>query len=118
MVEFLRLTVLPPVLVVVETLALLGERAGGLRLPTLLDGRNCVCREDAPLETDDAVGAVSEAGRWTGFVGDLGLGLTKPVSLVEGFNGCGFLVAVLAVGRVTEEAVLDVVGSFFAAGLT
>jgi hypothetical protein len=32
------------------------------------------------LETDDAVGAVRDGGRLTGFVGDLTLGLTKPAS--------------------------------------
>lgn len=62
----------PPV-----ALALLGARAaaGGWRL---------VCFEAVgfalpPLEEEDAVGAVKEDGNATGFVGDLGLGFTKPV---------------------------------------
>jgi hypothetical protein len=58
-----------------------------------------------------------DAGSCTGFVGDLGLGFTKPVSLVVGFNGCGFLLAVVAVGRVAVEVVAEAcLGSFLAAG--
>jgi hypothetical protein len=61
-----------------------------------------------------------EAGKWTGFVGDLGFGLTKPVSLATGFSGWGFLLALAAVGRVSEEGpVLDAgLVSFLGAGLS
>ena len=70
-----------------------------------------------PLDTEDAVGAIREAGSWTGLVGDLGLGLTKPVSLAEILSGCGFLVTLEAVGLVTEAPVLGVVaGSLLTAG--
>ncbi len=46
------------------------------------------------LETDDAVGAIREDGRFSGFVGDFGLGLTNPVSLAPALTGAGFFEAV------------------------
>jgi len=69
------------------------------------------------LAPDAAVGAIRDAGRCTGFVGVFGLGFTKPVSLVVGFNGWGFLAAVVVVGRVAVEAAVGAcLGSFFATG--
>lgn len=62
---------------------------GGWRLPDCLDS---VGLPPAPLDTEDAVGAIKDAGRRTGLVGDLGLGLTKPVSCSrDGLTGTGFL---------------------------
>jgi hypothetical protein len=47
------------------------------------------------LDTEDLVGAIREAGRFAGFVGDLGFGLTKPMpDTVDGGSwlGAGFRV--------------------------
>lgn len=98
MLEACRLIVFvgPPA---VETLALLGARAaalGGRRLPDCLER---VCRVPAPLDTDDAVGAMRDGGKLTGLVGDLGLGLTKPVSCSRDvLTGGGLLSVVERVG--------------------
>ena len=44
-----------------------------------------------PFDEDDAVGAISDDGKLTGFVGDFGFGLTNPVSdAVLVLIGAGF----------------------------
>lgn len=67
-----------------------------------------------------AVGAISDDGKWTGFVGDFGLGLTKPASLDPVLTAVGLLVVavppvalVVATGLVTGRfagSVLDAAG--------
>lgn len=74
-VDGLRLTVL---VVVPAALALLGARAviGGWRPPVCFEAVGLTL---PLLETEDAVGAVKDEGRATGFVGDFTLGFTNPV---------------------------------------
>ena len=79
MVEACRLIVLAGA-PVADTLALLAGRALAAEFCTLPDCLERDWREAFPLDTEDAVGAVREDGRLTGFVGDLTLGLRSPVS--------------------------------------
>lgn len=61
--------------------------------------RDCLAATP-PLEAEEAVGAMRDEGKFTVLVGDLGLGLTKPVSLtVAPFRGWGRLATVEDVGR-------------------
>jgi hypothetical protein len=75
MVEACRLIVLAEA-PVFDTLALLVGRALAAEFCTLPDCLDRDWREVFPLDTEDAVGAVSEDGRLAGFVGDLALGLS------------------------------------------
>ena len=94
---------------VVETLALLGDR------PRVWGACSI---EDVPaafawftLDTDDRVGAIREDGRFAGFVGDLGFGLTKPMpDIVDdgSWAGAGF--------RIPDVACLAGAGVVFFAG--
>jgi hypothetical protein len=95
---------------VVDTLALLGERprpAFGARDSFLF------------LDCDEAVPAIRDDGRLTGLVGDLGLGLTKPVLPEAGIDtgaGVAFFAVVVAACLVVggfaavEVVVLGAVG--------
>lgn len=85
--------------------------------------RDCLAAAP-PFEADEAVGAMRDEGKFTVLVGDLGLGLTKPVSLtVPVFKGWGRLTAVEDVGRaglvVAAEALVAglVVAGLVAEGL-
>ena len=100
-------------------LALLGARTvafGGWRLPDCLES---VCRPPAPLDTEDAVEAMRDAGKLTGLVGDLGLGLTKPVSCSrDGLTGAGFLPLVEPGGFDADLELVVVPGSPLAGSLS
>lgn len=63
------------------------------------------CRLAPPLWAEAAVGAISDDGRLTGFVGDFGLGLTKPVPLAPVLTEAGFLI-----GVVPPVALVDATG--------
>lgn len=75
------------------------------RLPDCLEVESL---EAPPFETEDAVGAMRDDGRFTGFVGDFGFGFTNPASLAPAWAGAAagavFLAAAaeLWVGRVAD----------------
>lgn len=69
-------------------LALLEVRAWALPVCAVSEGRDAL-----PLAPEEAVCAMSDGGKLTGFVGDLTLGLTNPVPLELGLRGAGFFVA-------------------------
>ena len=71
------------------TLVLLGERPEDPKFDELSDPGMPPL---APLDTKEAVGAVSEEGNFAGFVGDFGFGFTNPVpDCKEVCTGIGFL---------------------------
>lgn len=76
---------------VVETLALLGERASESMVWITPLARDNDWRGALTLEPDAAVWVVRPAGSLTGRVGDLGLGLTNPLLEGDGWSGGGLL---------------------------